>query len=168
MIGSWCIPDPRLFESECCSLFVAHACCWSYEACYNWWYQVSIHEYICMFIFSNLKFQLWCILYLWKISLKNWWLQFYIHADVFFMTIKWYSRKHEWFQKDLPAYLFPPPHDHDSSVVDQDAITEVCDVSCIFILDILLKCVNICYEICEHLSEVCKFLRKPNFSEIPS
>ncbi|XP_037775905.1 5'-AMP-activated protein kinase catalytic subunit alpha-2-like isoform X1 [Penaeus monodon] len=36
-------------------------------------------------------------------------------------------KKHEWFQKDLPAYLFPPPHDHDSSVVDQDAITEVCD-----------------------------------------
>nr|XP_053629506.1 5'-AMP-activated protein kinase catalytic subunit alpha-2-like [Cherax quadricarinatus]QPF20893.1 AMP-activated protein kinase subunit alpha [Cherax quadricarinatus] len=36
-------------------------------------------------------------------------------------------KKHEWFQKDLPAYLFPPPYDHDSSVIDQDAIAEVCE-----------------------------------------
>ncbi|XP_068238962.1 5'-AMP-activated protein kinase catalytic subunit alpha-2 isoform X2 [Palaemon carinicauda] len=36
-------------------------------------------------------------------------------------------KKHEWFQKDLPAYLFPPPYDVDSSVIDQDAISEVCE-----------------------------------------
>ncbi|CAL4077167.1 unnamed protein product, partial [Meganyctiphanes norvegica] len=36
-------------------------------------------------------------------------------------------KKHEWFQKELPAYLFPPPYDHDISIIDQDAITEVCE-----------------------------------------
>ncbi|XP_066964115.1 5'-AMP-activated protein kinase catalytic subunit alpha-2 isoform X1 [Macrobrachium rosenbergii] len=36
-------------------------------------------------------------------------------------------KKHEWFQRDLPAYLFPPPYDLDSSVIDQDAISEVCE-----------------------------------------
>ncbi|KAK4320003.1 hypothetical protein Pmani_009073, partial [Petrolisthes manimaculis] len=38
-------------------------------------------------------------------------------------------KKHEWFQKDLPAYLFPPPYDHDNSVIDQEAIAEVCEVT---------------------------------------
>ncbi|KAK4303309.1 hypothetical protein Pmani_024652 [Petrolisthes manimaculis] len=33
-------------------------------------------------------------------------------------------KKHEWFQKDLPAYLFPPPYDHNNSVIDQEAIAE--------------------------------------------
>ncbi|KAL1129949.1 hypothetical protein AAG570_012893 [Ranatra chinensis] len=36
-------------------------------------------------------------------------------------------KKHEWFQKDLPAYLFPSPIDQDSSVIDIDAVTEVCE-----------------------------------------
>ncbi|MCL4126527.1 UNVERIFIED_CONTAM: hypothetical protein GTU68_010785 [Idotea baltica] len=36
-------------------------------------------------------------------------------------------KKHEWFQKDLPSYLFPPPYDHDVSVIDQDALQEVCE-----------------------------------------
>lgn len=36
-------------------------------------------------------------------------------------------KKHEWFQKELPAYLFPPPYDLDSSVIDQDAVSEVCE-----------------------------------------
>ncbi|KAK4296747.1 hypothetical protein Pmani_030786 [Petrolisthes manimaculis] len=36
-------------------------------------------------------------------------------------------KKHEWFQKDLPAYLFPPPYDHDNSVIDQETIAEVCE-----------------------------------------
>uniref|UniRef100_T1JHD6 non-specific serine/threonine protein kinase n=1 Tax=Strigamia maritima TaxID=126957 RepID=T1JHD6_STRMM len=36
-------------------------------------------------------------------------------------------KKHDWFQKDLPVYLFPPANEQDSSVVDTDAITEVCD-----------------------------------------
>uniref|UniRef100_A0A182RTH5 non-specific serine/threonine protein kinase n=1 Tax=Anopheles funestus TaxID=62324 RepID=A0A182RTH5_ANOFN len=36
-------------------------------------------------------------------------------------------KKHEWFQKELPAYLFPSPVEQDSSVVDTNAIREVCD-----------------------------------------
>ncbi|RXG68235.1 5'-AMP-activated protein kinase catalytic subunit alpha-2 [Armadillidium vulgare] len=37
-------------------------------------------------------------------------------------------KKHDWFQKDLPSYLFPPPYDHDISVIDQDALQEVCEL----------------------------------------
>ncbi len=44
------------------------------------------------------------------------------------ITIINYHRKHEWFQKDLPVYLFPSPVDQDTSVVDPDAIHEVCEV----------------------------------------
>lgn len=36
-------------------------------------------------------------------------------------------KKHEWFQKDLPAYLFPSPVEQDSSVIDMNAVQEVCD-----------------------------------------
>lgn len=36
-------------------------------------------------------------------------------------------KKHEWFQKDLPEYLFPSPVETDSSVIDTEAIQEVCD-----------------------------------------
>ncbi|CAK1590467.1 unnamed protein product [Parnassius mnemosyne] len=36
-------------------------------------------------------------------------------------------KKHEWFQKDLPEYLFPSPVEQDSSVIDTEAITEVCE-----------------------------------------
>ncbi|XP_046963689.1 5'-AMP-activated protein kinase catalytic subunit alpha-2 isoform X2 [Vanessa cardui] len=36
-------------------------------------------------------------------------------------------KKHEWFQKDLPGYLFPSPVEQDSSVIDTEAIAEVCD-----------------------------------------
>lgn len=36
-------------------------------------------------------------------------------------------KKHEWFQKDLPAYLFPSPVEQDSSVIDTDAVNEVCE-----------------------------------------
>ncbi|KAG5890205.1 hypothetical protein JTB14_028747 [Gonioctena quinquepunctata] len=36
-------------------------------------------------------------------------------------------KKHEWFQKDCPAYLFPSPVEQDSSVIDTDAIKEVCE-----------------------------------------
>lgn len=34
-------------------------------------------------------------------------------------------KKHEWFQKDCPAYLFPSPVEQDSSVIDTDAVFEV-------------------------------------------
>jgi len=36
-------------------------------------------------------------------------------------------REHEWFVIDLPAYLFPSANDVDASVVDTDAIKEVCE-----------------------------------------
>nr|XP_024214640.1 5'-AMP-activated protein kinase catalytic subunit alpha-2-like [Halyomorpha halys] len=36
-------------------------------------------------------------------------------------------KTHEWFQTDLPAYLFPSPVEQDSSVIDMDAVQEVCD-----------------------------------------
>lgn len=36
-------------------------------------------------------------------------------------------KKHEWFQKDCPAYLFPSPVEQDSSVIDTDAVFEVCE-----------------------------------------
>jgi hypothetical protein len=40
-----------------------------------------------------------------------------------------HARKHEWFQRDLPAYLFPSPVEQDASVIDTDAVNEVCEVS---------------------------------------
>ncbi|XP_059049866.1 5'-AMP-activated protein kinase catalytic subunit alpha-2 [Achroia grisella] len=36
-------------------------------------------------------------------------------------------KKHDWFQKELPGYLFPSPVEQDSSVIDTEAISEVCD-----------------------------------------
>ena len=42
-------------------------------------------------------------------------------------------REHEWFKKDLPAYLFPTPTDHDASIIDVDVVREVCDVSYLYI-----------------------------------
>ncbi|XP_047033277.1 5'-AMP-activated protein kinase catalytic subunit alpha-2 isoform X2 [Helicoverpa zea] len=39
-------------------------------------------------------------------------------------------KKHEWFQKDLPGYLFPSPVEQvitDNSVIDTEAIAEVCE-----------------------------------------
>lgn len=36
-------------------------------------------------------------------------------------------KKHEWFQQELPSYLFPSPIEHDSSVIDTDAVNEVCE-----------------------------------------
>ncbi|KAL7297906.1 hypothetical protein TKK_0008926 [Trichogramma kaykai] len=36
-------------------------------------------------------------------------------------------KKHDWFQKELPSYLFPSPVEQDSSVIDIDAVTEVCE-----------------------------------------
>ncbi|XP_021967995.1 5'-AMP-activated protein kinase catalytic subunit alpha-2 isoform X2 [Folsomia candida] len=36
-------------------------------------------------------------------------------------------KKHDWFQKDLPVYLFPSPVDQDTSVIDPDAVHEVCE-----------------------------------------
>lgn len=35
-------------------------------------------------------------------------------------------KKHEWFQKELPAYLFPSSIEQDSNVIDTYAVAEVC------------------------------------------
>ncbi|XP_064476718.1 5'-AMP-activated protein kinase catalytic subunit alpha-2-like isoform X2 [Ornithodoros turicata] len=36
-------------------------------------------------------------------------------------------KNHEWFKKDLPAYLFPLPNDNDASIIDMDAVKIVCE-----------------------------------------
>ncbi|XP_052685498.1 5'-AMP-activated protein kinase catalytic subunit alpha-2-like isoform X13 [Crassostrea angulata] len=36
-------------------------------------------------------------------------------------------RDHDWFQKDLPTYLFPSPQDQDASIVEMDVIREICE-----------------------------------------
>ncbi|XP_055923218.1 5'-AMP-activated protein kinase catalytic subunit alpha-2 [Eupeodes corollae] len=35
-------------------------------------------------------------------------------------------KKHDWFQKDLPSYLFPSSIEQDSNVIDTYAVSEVC------------------------------------------
>ena len=45
------------------------------------------------------------------------------------------SRKHDWFQKELPAYLFPSPVDQDTSVIDTDAVSEVCEVIAFILIE---------------------------------
>lgn len=42
--------------------------------------------------------------------------------------------EHDWFKIDLPEYLFPSASDVDASVVDTDAIREVCEV-CLLIIN---------------------------------
>ena len=36
-------------------------------------------------------------------------------------------KNHDWFKKDLPAYLFPQPNDADSTSMDMEALMEVCE-----------------------------------------
>ncbi|XP_048760538.1 5'-AMP-activated protein kinase catalytic subunit alpha-2-like isoform X11 [Ostrea edulis] len=36
-------------------------------------------------------------------------------------------REHDWFQKELPGYLFPSPQDQDASIVEMDVIREICE-----------------------------------------
>lgn len=43
-------------------------------------------------------------------------------------------KNHEWFKKDLPAYLFPSPTGSDASFIDMDAVNEICEVSLILYL----------------------------------
>ncbi|KPL96809.1 5'-AMP-activated protein kinase catalytic subunit alpha-2-like protein [Sarcoptes scabiei] len=37
------------------------------------------------------------------------------------------GKNHDWFKKDLPAYLFPCPTANDASFIDIEAVTEVCE-----------------------------------------
>jgi len=34
---------------------------------------------------------------------------------------------HDWFKKDLPAYLFPPVSEQEASIVDMEAVKDLCD-----------------------------------------
>lgn len=36
-------------------------------------------------------------------------------------------KDHEWFKKDLASYLFPEEDDHDASLIDLEAVEEVCE-----------------------------------------
>lgn len=40
-----------------------------------------------------------------------------------------FCRNHEWFKKDLPEDLFPLVNENEASVIDADAVQEVCNVS---------------------------------------
>lgn len=44
------------------------------------------------------------------------------------MKLLFSFRNHDWFKKDLPAYLFPPATDASTSTIDAEAVKEVCDV----------------------------------------
>jgi hypothetical protein len=43
-------------------------------------------------------------------------------------SISFTCSSHEWFQKDLPAYLFPPINESEASIVDIEAVREVSEV----------------------------------------
>lgn len=36
-------------------------------------------------------------------------------------------REHEWFKEELPSYLFPEDPSYDATVIDDDAVREVCE-----------------------------------------
>lgn len=36
-------------------------------------------------------------------------------------------REHEWFKQDLPGYLFPEDPSYDATVLDEEAVREVCE-----------------------------------------
>uniref|UniRef100_A0A672PYV1 Acetyl-CoA carboxylase kinase n=1 Tax=Sinocyclocheilus grahami TaxID=75366 RepID=A0A672PYV1_SINGR len=42
-------------------------------------------------------------------------------------TIKDIRLEHEWFKQDLPGYLFPEDPSYDTTVVDEEAVREVCE-----------------------------------------
>jgi 5'-AMP-activated protein kinase catalytic alpha subunit len=42
-------------------------------------------------------------------------------------------REHEWFQVNLPDYLFPRTCEEGTNIIDLDAIQEVCEVNLIFL-----------------------------------
>ncbi len=43
------------------------------------------------------------------------------------LDIRLACRTHEWFQKDLPPYLFPPVNESEASIVDIDAVRVVAE-----------------------------------------
>lgn len=38
-----------------------------------------------------------------------------------------FPREHEWFKEELPSYLFPEDPSYDATVIDDDAVREVCE-----------------------------------------
>ena len=47
----------------------------------------------------------------------------------FIFMIAFICREHDWFKIDLPEYLFPPENDLNASIIDPEAVREVCEVS---------------------------------------
>lgn len=43
------------------------------------------------------------------------------------MAFRCCFREHEWFKKDLPGYLFPEDPSYDATVLDEEAVREVCE-----------------------------------------
>lgn len=79
----------------------------------SWNVQLSI---CCITCFASIRWReplsrMWCK----KLSRK-------------FFIICGYSSAHEWFQKDLPNYLFPPINESEASIVDIEAVREVTEV----------------------------------------
>lgn len=38
-----------------------------------------------------------------------------------------FPREHEWFKEELPSYLFPEDPSYDATIIDDDAVREVCE-----------------------------------------
>lgn len=57
----------------------------------------------------------------------------FLVSKLLFSIIFSSQRNHEWFKKDLPAYLFPSPTASDGSFIDIDAVNEVCEVRLYFV-----------------------------------
>lgn len=62
-----------------------------------------------------------------------------------------FFRDHEWFKMDLPDYLFPQ-NNFDDSIVDVEAIREVCEVSFVQLLIVQVYFVSIRQSECQSLS----------------
>lgn len=59
----------------------------------------------------------------WKCAL---WVHIYIYVCIEILTLLSAS-EHDWFKQDLPGYLFPEDPSYDATVLDEEAIKEVCE-----------------------------------------
>lgn len=46
---------------------------------------------------------------------------------ILFLTLSLSLREHEWFKQDLPKYLFPEDPSYSSTMIDDEALKEVCE-----------------------------------------
>ena len=51
----------------------------------------------------------------------------------FNISIALFYRELDWFNQDLPEYLFPEPTENDTSIIDMETIRDVCEVRFSFI-----------------------------------